>query len=169
MPQPDYVPLSSADRVRPAERLPPPDRWLADRPAEVWEGELPHGVGFGSPGPNLGYGLKLADRFGDRLELTEGEHSEDALAGCAVVGIKRASIFGRAPVIFDMDLAFALWGFLGGAPADLVEFRKNLFLACSHDYWSQRQIASKVPEETLRLTPAQVRDRRADWRSLIRQ
>ena len=167
MPQPDYVPLSRADEVRPAERMPPADRWMADRPAEVWAQGAPDGKGLGSPGPDQGYGLKLARRFVARLQLAEGEHAEDAVSGCLTIGLKRASRFGRAPVIHDMELAFTLWGFLGGVPADLIEFRKTLFQACAHDYWQQRAIADAVPDETLVLTPAQVRDRLSDWRSLV--
>jgi len=167
MPQPDYVPLSRADEVRPAERMPPAERWVADRPAEVWMKGAPDGKRLGAPGPDQGYGLKLARRFADRLELAEDEHAEDAVAGCLAVGLKRAARFGRAPVIHDMELALTLWGFLGGAPADLVAHRVPLFQACAHDYFQQRTIADAVPESTVLLTPTQVRERLPEWRSLV--
>jgi len=122
---------------------------------------------MGATGPDLGYGLKLAHRFTDRLELTEGISAEDAVAGCFPVGTKRSVIFGRAPVIYDFELAFTLWGFLGGAPSDLIEARRPLFNACSHHYWDQRDIADAVPESTLRLTPKDVAQRLPTWRSLI--
>ena len=67
--------------------------------------------------------------------------------------MRRAARFGRAPVIHDLTLAFTLWGFLGGAPADLVAAREPLFRAASHHYQVQRTIADCVPESTLRLTP----------------
>ena len=167
MPQPDYVPITSADRVRPIERLPVPDGWVADRPSETWRQGPPTGDRFGNVGPDQGYGLKLARRFKERLDLSPGEHAEDAVTGCLGVGLKRASVFGRAPVIYDMELAFTLWGFLGGAPAELVEFRKPLFQEVSHHYWDQRAIADLVPEATLRLTPVDVAQRLNDWRSLL--
>jgi hypothetical protein len=167
MPQPDYVPMTRADEVRPAERMPPAERWFADRPGEIWDKPRPEGKHFGEPGPDQGFGFKPAELFLDRLELTEGEHAEDALAGCVAVGLKRAARFGRAPVIHDMELAFILWGFLGGAPADLVAHRRGLFQAVAHDYWDQRAIADAVPESTLSLTPAQVRERLSDWRTLL--
>lgn len=122
---------------------------------------------MGATGPDTGYGLKLARRFVDRLQLTEGIAAEDAVAGCFPVGTKRATLFGRAPVIYDFELAFTLWGFLGGAPSDLIEARRPLFHACSHHYWDQRDLADAVPETTLRLTPAQVRERLLSWRSLL--
>ena len=167
MPQPDYVPTSSADRVRPVEQLPVPDPWQADRPAEVWREGPPEGPNFGNVGPDQGYGLKLARRFKDRIEAAPGEHKEDAVAGCLGVGLKRAALFGRAPVIYDMELAFRLWGFLGGASQELIEFRTPLFQAAGHDYWAQRKIADVVPETTLRMTPDQVAQRLNDWRSLL--
>jgi hypothetical protein len=169
MAQPEYVPIDADDRVRPAERLPVPDRWLADRPAEIRGNEVPKGARFGSPGPDQGYGLKLARSFatGGRLRLTDGETAEDAVAGCLGVGLKRASLFGRAPVIYDMELAFGVWGFLDDAPAELVAFRKPLFQAASHHYSDQRDIVDRVPESTLRMAPADVRGRLTEWRSLL--
>jgi len=165
--QPEFVPVIPSERVRRSDRLPPALSWRADRPAD------PHGPGqatgahLGTTGPDLGYGLKLARRFSDRLELTEGISAEDAVAGCFAVGAKRSALWGRAPVIYDFELAFTLWGFLGGAPADLIEARRPLFSACSHHYWDQRAIADAVPETTLRRPPKDVRDRLPEWRSLV--
>lgn len=168
MAQPDYVPLSTADKVRAPERLPVPDAWRPDRPAELRGNTHPVGDRLGTPGPDQGYALKLARQFDGRLVLATGEHHEDAVAGCVAVAMKRAALFGRAPVIYDLDLAFTLWGFTDGAPADLVAFRSPLFQAAAHHYWDQRGIVDRVPEETLRLTPAQVRERLSSWRELIR-
>lgn len=167
MTQPEYVPIAPADRVRPADRLPAHAGWWGTRPADATVPVPPTGTRFGSTGSDLGYGLKLARRFQDRLELAEGEHNEDAVAGCFAVGTKRSSLFGRSPVIYDMELAFILWGFLGGAPADLVRARRPLFEGASHHYWEQRAISDAVPEDTLRMTPALVRERLADWRVLL--
>jgi hypothetical protein len=168
MTQPSYVPISSADRVRPVERLPVARAWRADRPSDEANSRVPTGPRFGRTGPDLGYGLKLAKRFEDRLELAEGESAHDAVAGCFAVGSGRAAEFGRAPVIYDMEFAYTYWGYLGGAPADLVAFRLPLFRGAAHDYWIQRDIADRVGDEVLRLTPAQVRGRLADWRSLLK-
>jgi hypothetical protein len=81
--------------------------------------------------------------------------------------MKRAAGYGRAPVIHDLTLAFTLWGFLVGAPADLVAAREPLFRSASHHYQVQRTIADCVPEATLRLTPVQVAERIDDWTQLI--
>lgn len=167
MAQPEFVQLHAGDRVRAAERLPAHGGWRQDRPAELTSPDVPTGPRFGSPGPDQGYGLTLAERFVDRLELAPDEHAEDAVTGCLGVGLRRASIFGRAPVIHDMDLAFTLLGYLGGAPADLVAFRVPLLQGAAHSYWVQRDVVDKVLLETLRLTPAQVRDELSEWRSLF--
>jgi hypothetical protein len=164
--QPDHVPVAPADRVRQLERLPAPSRWRADRPGDI-TGIQPAGHGLGVPGPDQGYGLKLANRFTDKLQLAAGEHTEDAVAGCLGVGLKRAALFGRGPVIYDFELAYDVWGFLGGAPSELLEFRRPLFESVAHEYSRQRDIVDLVPEATLRMTPAQVHERLADWKTLL--
>ena len=168
MTQPDYVPLKAADRIRPVERLPPAGSWKADRPADLDRPGMPTGARLGSHGPDLGYGIKLARMLVDRVKLADGEKIDDAVAGVFVTGAKRASLFGRAPVIYDMELAYTLWGFFEGAPRDLVEFRKPLFQAAAHHYEAQREIADRVLPDTLRLSPAAVAQQLSDWRTLIR-
>jgi hypothetical protein len=168
MAQPDYVPVSPADRVREAEPMPPPKRWVLDRPGEIAGLRPPTGESFGRPGPDQGYAITLARRFADKLVLQPGEHVEDAISGCVGVALKRASIFGRAPVIYDLEIAFRLFGFLGDAPRDLVDWRRDLFEAAAHHYWDQRDIVDVVPDDTLRLPPSQVKDRVAtDWKSVF--
>ncbi len=167
MAQPDFVPSSLGDDIHPSEDMPPAGRWTATRPGELEGLRPPDGRAFGTAGPDQGFGLKLAKRFADRLELQPGEHADDAISGCLGVALRRASRFGRAPVIYDFELAFTLFGFLGGAPADLLEFRRPYFDAASHDYWDQREIVDLVPDETLALTPGEVRTRLPEWRSML--
>jgi hypothetical protein len=169
MTQPDYVPLDTVDRVRPVERLPAPKGWVSDRPADEKAPVPPSGARFGRTGPDLGYGLKLAGLFRDRIQLGPAESVDDAIAGCFAVGGRRAASFGRAPVIYDMELAFTVWGFLGDAPAELVEFRADLFPGVAHDYGRQRLVADLVTDEALRLTPAQAAAQLGEWRTLLHQ
>lgn len=168
MPQPEYVPIRAADEVRPVERLPAPRRWRPDRPADLGPGARSRGRGLGVPGPDQGYGLLLAHRFSDRLELAPGESEHDALAAGTAVALKRAALFGRAPVTADLELAFSLLGYLGEAPEDLVEARRRWVDGLAHQYWQGRDLADRVPDETLRLTPGQVRERLASWGELLR-
>jgi hypothetical protein len=169
MAAPEYVPVLPQDRPRRAEELPPAERWVADRPGDfvIEKADQPVGRHLGTPGPDQGYALKLARLFEDRLHLA-GEHHEDAVAGCLGVATRRAALFGRAPVVYDLELAFALWGFLDASPpADLVAFRKPLFESARHHYWDQRAISDRVPDATLRLTPDQVKAQLTDWKSLL--
>jgi len=164
MAAPDYVPVVLAEQPRRSLALPPPRRWVADRPGEVVDGQ-PHGPLLGNPGPDQGYALALADRFTNRLVLTPGEHPYDAIAGCVAVALHRASISGRAPMGEDLDFAFRLWGFLGDAPEDLVAYRRPLFAGASHHYWDQRAITDVVPQATMRAKPGEISPR--NWHSLL--
>jgi hypothetical protein len=163
---PEYVPVSLNELPRLKEPIPAPGRWKPDRPADL-KGGQPFGPMLGRPGPDQGFALVLARRFDDRLVLADGEHKDDVVAGCLGVATKRSSIFGRAPVVYDLELAFTLWGFLAEPPEYLIEFRRHLFLGVHHHYWDQRKITDLVPEETLRLTPAQVRERLSEWRGML--
>jgi hypothetical protein len=165
--QPSFVPVVEADQVRRAYQLHVPEIWTTSRPSEVTGTRQPAGAFLGTPGPDQGFARKLARRFEDRLVLLPGEHAEDALWGCTAVAMRRSALYGRAPVIHDLTLAFTLWGFLDGAPEDLRATREPLFRSASHHYQVQRTIAGCVPETTLRLTPDQVAERLGEWRSLL--
>jgi hypothetical protein len=155
-----------AEQPRKPLSMPPPRRWTADRPADLTQGQ-PRGPNLGDPGPDQGNALRLAELLQHRIRVAEGESVGDALAGCGALALRRASLYGRAPVRNDLELACRLWGFFEGAPADLVEFRRPLFSGASHHYVHQRHIVDMVPEGTLRLTPSEVADRLEDWRELL--
>lgn len=169
MTQPAYVPITGSERVRAVRRLPPAASWTATRPADLVSPQHPFGPGMGIPGPDQGYALSLVKRFANSLILTEGEHSADAQAGAVAIGLRRAALFGRAPVIYDLRLALALWGFIGDPPAELVAHRKRVFAGLAEDYTRRRSVAMAVPEATLRMSPQAVLDRQAEWESLLGQ
>jgi hypothetical protein len=157
MTQPTFVPIAEADQVRPARHMDVPGIWTADRPAELVGPTMPKGENIGTPGPDSGFALRLAHRFEDQLKLSEGESAHDVLLGVALVAAKRAALFGRAPCIYDVKLALNLWGFLDDAPPDVRAARRIAFSSLSHDYVAQRALVDSVPEETLRLSPDEVR------------
>ena len=167
MAAPEHVPSNLGSQPRRGLPLPPAIPWRADRPGDLGPAQ-PRGPRFGDPGPDQGYALHLAERFEHRLELAEGETAHDAVAGCVAVALRRASLFGRAPVVHDLTLAFTTWGFLGSAPPELVAYRKPLFQAASHRYEDQRAIADQVPEDVLR-APHQATLARypSEWRALL--
>lgn len=167
MSQPKFVPVTDADRVREELKPETPNRWKADRPAEISNEGQPRGDFIGNIGPDQGYALKLAHGFANKLQRHGSETEEDAIQGCLGVALKRASMFGRAPVVYDLEFAFTLWGYLGGAPDDLVSFRVKLFSQCSHDYSAQREIVDHVREDAFTLNANEVRAQLHDWTSLI--
>jgi hypothetical protein len=171
MSAPEFVPRTAVG-VAKAYESPPwrPDPWLAVRPGDLGGERQPEGPLLGVQGPDQGYALTLARRLRDKLVLTEGERADDAIAGCLGIALRRAALFGRAPVIDDLRLAFNLFGFLDAdPPSELIEFRRSRFagLDSHHHYAEARELANLVPESTLRMTADQVAARRGDWRALL--
>jgi hypothetical protein len=170
MAAPEYVPVELGRELRSYESPPrKPDPWYPARPGEL-SGPQPRGELLGYPGPDQGYVLVLARRFEGKLTLADGEREADAIAGCIGVALRRASLFGRAPVVHDLSVAFAVWGFASDAPTELVEARRPLFAEVANPlhYGDQRRIADLVRESALRLGPAEARAQHArDWRSLL--
>ncbi len=171
MTQPKFAPTLGSGEVRDVLKLPVSEPWTPHRPADYrpspHRSERPNG---GIPGPDQGYALHLAELLHDRLELTEDEHADDVLVGAVMIGLRRASLFGRAPVMGDLELALELFGYLGVASPEQVQVRRSHFSGAAHDYWQQRDIADAVPESTLRLPLADVRLRLAAgpeaWKAL---
>jgi hypothetical protein len=144
------------------------DGWRADRPGDLVGSPQPSGPAFGNQGPDQGYLLKLAEGFRHQLVLRPGEHAADAITGASAVALRRASIFGRAPIADDLRLALTIFGYLEDAPDDLVAKRRAWFDDVHHvtmHYFAVREIADLVPEATLRSTPAEARAAYAsDWK-----
>lgn len=136
-----------------------PEAWLPDRPGVV-DGLQPEGPLLGAQGPDQGYALTLARRLSPKLRLQPGERLDDAVRGCVLIALRRASLFSRAPVVHDVNLAFTIWGFFDEQPpADLLARRRELFEGVGnvlHHYAEGRVIADLVPVATLRLTPSEV-------------
>jgi len=133
-----------------------PDSWTPDRPGDL-AGPQPIGERLGSQGPDQGYALKLAELVRPDVIVQPGESVDDALVGIVATAMRRASLFGRAPVIHDLRLAQRIWGFADASPpASLLAARQNLFdgLARGHAYDQTRALVDTVPEATLRATPA---------------
>lgn len=170
MAAPDFVPRPKAEKARVYES--PPWRfepWVPTRPSDLDEGQ-PIGPRLGYPGPDQGFVLKLARTYEGKLALAEGEREEDVLAGACAIALRRASLFGRAPVIHDLTVALSAFGFLDDAGADLVAFRKPLFEGCAnlHHYLELRTLVDSVPESVLRMTPQEVRAQAGQgWQRLL--
>lgn len=150
---PEYVPTTPREQVR-SYSSPPrrPEPWRADRPGEV-VGPWPEGDRLGTPGPDQGYAIGLAARFRPRLQLREREDEADVLAGASAIGMKRAGLFGRAPISHDIEAGLCVWGYLDtGADPELVEMRRQWFeeVHRTHHYMERRRVVDAVPDGVLR-------------------
>lgn len=176
MAAPEFVPVKPFEKPRAYESAPRRmDPWLVDRPGDFvgTTGQPDVDAGrMGSPGPDQGYALKLVKLIAPDFHLSESEHLEDAETIVVLTALKRASLFGRAPVIFDLRIAATVWGlFDAQAPKDLVAERVRRFEGArlvAHHYPEVREVVDAVPAETLRRTEADIdAAHRADWRSLL--
>lgn len=176
MAAPEFVPTKPNEVPR-AYHSPPrrDDDWTADRPGEVvTDGGQPDvdAGRMGAPGPDQGYVYKLVPLLRPDLQLTEGEDVRDAEAGGVAIALKRASLFGRAPVVHDLRVAYTVWGLLDAAcPQELIEERRRRFEGIHltmHHYPELRAVADAVPEATLRLSPVEATERHAaGWQDLL--
>lgn len=171
MAAPEFVPTAPDQLVRSYSS--PPRRagsWMADRPGEI-DGLQPVGEQLGTPGPDQGYALTLAERFVGKLALTAGEHEADALSGASAVAMKRSALFGRAPVIHDLRVGLTIWGFLdANAAPELVELRREWFeeVHLAMHYTARQRIVDAAPDPVLRLSHQAIAERyRADWRACL--
>ncbi len=138
-----------------------PRRWAANRPGELTGGQ-PTGAFRGHQGPDQGYAYGLVALFDDRVHLVEHEDRRDVDAGCVAIALKRASHFGRAPVVWDLEAAYLVFGFIDKhPPAELVARRVRLFegAADAHEYSHVRELVACVPTEVLALSPSAIRRR----------
>ena len=174
MPTDPFVAPDLDDRPRQQQNLPPglgypPAKgWRADRPGDLSGVAATAGRTLrGTPGPNVGYGYTLTERAHDRFQLAAHEDLHDAMSVVAEIGMKRASAFGRAPVMADIDLAMALLGYDGSADAAFAAWRAQAVHEAGHSYLARRAIVDSVPESTLAKKVADLGPDVATWRTAV--
>lgn len=169
MPTDPFVSPDLDDRPRQQQNLPPgvgyppAGHWRADRPGDLPPGQ-PRGPLLGAPGPNVGYAYTLAERAKDRFRLADHEHLDDAVAVVAEIAGRRSTLFRRAPVVGDVDVAVALLGYDGNADPEFAEIRHLLVHGAHHEYTARRAVVDSVPEELLRRPAAELGAHIDEWR-----
>lgn len=172
MAAPKFAPVAATSRARGYTSTDfVPEGWASERPGDL-DGVQPRDARLGHQGPDQGFALLIGQRLKPTLKLQAGERAEDAVQGCLGVTLRRASLYGRAPVVHDWRIAFTIFGFLDdNPPTELVELRKRLFEGVgntAHHYVEGRAIVDMVPETTLRQTPQEVSSAYpARWRNLV--
>jgi len=89
------------------------------------------------------------------------------VAVVAEVAMKRATFFGRAPVMADIDVAVALLGYDHDADPEFAAQRASFVSEADHEYPVRRAIVDAVPEELLRLRPEELAPRISGWRAAV--
>ncbi|MGI9648593.1 MAG: hypothetical protein ACR2OI_08760 [Acidimicrobiia bacterium] len=166
MGQEPKIDITAADAPRPQAGPAPARRWKAARPGDLHSpDDVPWGGGFGTPGPDTGYALKLA--AGAEYELEEGESRHNVDATLAVVMSMRASSTGKAPSADDLSFALLLLGLDAreevpdSVTSRLVAARKQWAPRAAHSNLAARQMSGLLPPELLALSPADLRHRLA--------
>jgi hypothetical protein len=153
--------------LAPGVRMPAARPWYPNRPAEVRQGQ-PTGPFFGAPGPDVGYALTLVHRVADTMRLAEHEHREDAIAVVGELAMKRAALFGRAPVATDVECAMLALGYDGTAAPEFAAWRARAFTGAAHEYGLRRAICDAVPLDLLRLPPGALATRTTEVHQAVR-
>ena len=154
MGQQPNVEIDPSDLPRPVIDTDPPRRWRPTRPGVIVRpDQMPWGGAFGTPGPDTGYAMKLV-READLPERTEG--LESVLAALMAA---RASLFGRAPVIEDLEVARILAGFGEGLPEDLADRRGRWVEATAHEPSKGRSAVADIDLDLLKFKPGEILSR----------
>jgi hypothetical protein len=172
VPTDPFVPADPADRPRQQQNLPPgtttppPASWQAERPGDL-AAPPPTGGLYGTPGPNIGFAYTLAEHYQEKLRLADHEDVHDVIPVIAEVAGSRAALFGRAPVIHDIDVAVTLFGYDGSADPDFARARTLLVHDAGHDYYRRREIVDLVPDDQLRRPPGEIDSAVYEWRRTV--
>jgi hypothetical protein len=163
-----YVPTRPEDAPRHSVAIPPAVGWKAVRPGDLDPAAARgKGVLFGTPGPDSGYALTLAEQYHGQITAVFPETAHDAESVAAQFAMRRAGVFGRAPVRGDVELGFTLFGWLGDPPAELVEWRRKAVARAAHDYARRTTLIETIPEWVVRHRLDDVRARMGEWRHLL--
>ena len=176
MPTDPFVPADLADRPR--QQAEPPARRRAAARVELASPTGPaisvrRAAATAScsavPGPNVGYAYTLAERVA-RTGCGSARTStlDDAVAVVAEIAAKRAAIFGRAPVIDDVDVAIDAARLRRRRPT--TPSSRSVRSSCTsaaHEYLRRRTMVDAVPESLLRKRMAEVAESVDAWRSQL--
>jgi len=153
--------ITDAPRTKPGPA--PARRWRPARPGELsGPAEVRRGGAFGLAGPDSGYALKLVRER--EFNLLPGEHRHDAATAVAAIASARAAKVGRAPIADDVAVGMIVLGLDGETPVDaeLLAARPGWIANVGHNASKLRSIVADIPEDLLRMTPAELSSRAAN-------
>lgn len=145
MAQQPNVELTPGDLPKPVLEPAPARRRNLPRPGVITRpDEKPNGAGFGTPGPDTGWALRIINL----AELPEDSPGLRKLLA-SLMGA-RAAWFGRAPTREDLEVALALVG-LGNRRSEELDARRRRWIAVtSHEKSPGRTAVSEVGDDLYR-------------------
>lgn len=171
MGQQPNIELEMADLPRPRPKPAPSRAWKPERPGD-FDGpqDVPWGGGFGTIGPDSGYARTLVKSR--PLQLAAGEHRGNAAAAVAAIASARSSLFGRAPIGRDIDVAATLLGYdTEGLPEAVVQglqtARMTWLAGVEHRPGALVDLVATIAVDVLRQDAAAIRARMAQGERLI--
>lgn len=135
----------------------PARRWKAARPGDLHApDDVPWGGGFGTPGPDTGYALKLAAGASYQLEADESRANVQSVL-LLIMGA-RASRFGKAPSRDDLAWSLMLLGLdqqeeiPQATMTRLVESRKHWAPRVANSHAAARRLSALLTPELFALS-----------------
>jgi hypothetical protein len=109
------------------------------------------GGAFGTPGPDQGWAIKLVaeGNLPDRTPLLEKL--------VATLMVARASLYGRAPIMEDLETIKQILGLGDGATPELAAQRNRWLETAAHEKVPGKHALVEIGPELLKAKPAGVR------------
>lgn len=109
-----------------------------------------HGQGQGTPTPDAGYALTLANKILHDLGVHDAHLLHDLEAGVAALASKRAGLFGRGPSRTDVLYVLELLGI--SSAASLTPTLVHPFHGLAHSYFKLQKFVDSISSDDLRHT-----------------
>ncbi len=154
-----------AQNLAPGVHYPPAEAWTPRRAGDLRSGQ-PSGMLLGTPGPNIGFAVKLARERADTMRLGRHEALGDAIAVVAEVAMRRAATVPRAPVVHDVDFAVRLLGY-DSESAVAFEWRKAVVDGAAESWSRRRTVVDAVPKRLLRATMTELDEHLDEFRQAL--
>lgn len=129
-----------------------PARWSPERPGMITSPDQvsPGGL-FGRPGPDTGWAFRIVRQAGLPAEQRRAQPVLVTLMSA------RASLFGRAPIPEDLEVAQILLGFEDGAPEAVVNRGERWLKQARHESVAGAAAAEEAGSELLAMAPGSLR------------
>ncbi len=106
---------------------------------------------FGRPGPDTGWAFRIVRQAGLTADEMQGE------AVLVTLMAARASLFGRAPVPEDLDVARIVMGYEEGASEQMVERGRRWLRHSRHEAVPGAAAAEQIGSDLLVMSPDDLR------------